>query len=713
MHAPRILSLALALGGPVLGPVDEGDPFPSAEPESVGLASEALEALASFVAEQVANDDYVGAELLVIKDGKTVLHDAWGWRDRESEVPLEPNALFNVRSMTKPLVGTAAQMLIEEGRLALDDTAASLLGGFDGELASAITVAQLLEHRAGLKMSTLMEIPMASFPDLAALAAKIGENGPTDPPGARFRYSDDGTSVLGACVEAASGQDLAAFLEERVLDPLGMTDSTFDVTVEALRGRICKSYMGSPGGWIGQWDPAGDPLYPFLLGSQGLYCTARDYARFLSAWMNRGRFGDVRLLPAKAVRRALRPASGETGILTGMDGLEVRYGQMWTLYVDPTASRTRQLFAFGHSGSDGTYALACPELDLMAFCFTQSRGSSALLDFERELYRRILAPGELPPFEPTRAQLEELVGYYWDEDSDIFRELSIEGGRLVAELTGRARLKMRFTEPDHLTFDLAPTNRFEVARSEAGAVVGFDVDENGELVHWRRFEPGADLPPLDEILTKARVRERGRRLRELGGMRWRGTIARERPEMEGTWTSYSLPDGRHRHEIDTEAQAVRSIWDGQRAWRRIGDRPLEEITGKLAEQVRLEHPGFQALDWTELFDELRPIGLGHDDGRDVWLLQGRAAGTNPLTIGLDAETGRLIGHMRIAVVPGMGEIGVTTEFRDWRELDGLELSYLQVTRLASPRIGPMQLTTESIETGLELDEALFRAPDRD
>jgi len=692
-------------------PLQEPTPFPTAEPESVGLSSEALDALATFVEEQVSADEYVGAELLIIKDGKTVLHDAWGWQDREREVPLEPDALFNVRSMTKPLTGTAAQMLIEDGRLALDDAVASWLPAFDHDAARAITIQHLLEHRAGLPMSSLIGKPLSEHEDLRALADRIGANGPDEPPGTAFHYSDDGTSVLAACVEAAADVPFARFLHERILTPLGMSASTFDVADEGLRDRICTSYMGAPGSWVRQWSPDDDPLYPFLLGSQGLYCTARDYARFLSAWMNRGRFDDVRLLPARAVRRALKPASEAVGIPSGMQGLEVHYGQMWVLYVDPSLPRTKQVSGFGHSGSDGTYALAWPDLDLMALCFTQSRGSRALLDFERELHRRVLAPGELPPYEASAAELEELAGYYWSRESDLYGYLDVENGRLMAELPGRARLRMRHLEPDRLTFDLAPTVRFTVVRDDAGRAIGFDVAERDDSDEWRRFEPGEGMPPLARILEKARMRERAERLTELGGLRWTGRISREQPEMEGHFVFHGLPDGRHRREIDAGPQTVVTVWDGERAFLRIEGRRTDELTGKLAAQARLDHPAFSEMDWTELFDRLIPVRTGQHRGRTTWLVRALRRDAHPVTLGLDTETGRLIGTMQIAVVPGSGEMGITAEYDDWREIEGLEFPFVQRTRAASALIGELVLSVESLDTGLELGDELFQAPE--
>ena len=113
--AAGMLLLAIA-AAPTAARAEE--PFPPTTPESVGLSGEALEALADEVTSYIDREMAVGAELLVIKDRQTVLHEAFGWRDREAEVPMERDTLFNIRSMTKPVTGAAAQTLIDDGLLA-------------------------------------------------------------------------------------------------------------------------------------------------------------------------------------------------------------------------------------------------------------------------------------------------------------------------------------------------------------------------------------------------------------------------------------------------------------------------------------------------------------------------------------------------------------------------------------------------------------------
>ena len=101
-------------------------PFPPAAPESVGLSEAALAELAGIVEGYVADGRIVGAEILVIKNRRTVLHEAYGWKDRDDGIPLEIGTIYNIRSMTKPLTGAAAQCLIDEGLIALDDRVADL-----------------------------------------------------------------------------------------------------------------------------------------------------------------------------------------------------------------------------------------------------------------------------------------------------------------------------------------------------------------------------------------------------------------------------------------------------------------------------------------------------------------------------------------------------------------------------------------------------------
>src|SRR5690606_35656159 len=145
----------------------------------------------------------VGGELLVIKNRRTILHEAYGLRDREDGRPMEPGTIFNIRSMTKPLTGVAVQMLADEGKLSLDDPVAKYLPGFDNDRSRAITIAHLLEHRSGLPLAR-----MDAHDDLAARAEAIGRQGPQFGVGEKFWYSDLGSDAAAAVVEKVSGMTI-------------------------------------------------------------------------------------------------------------------------------------------------------------------------------------------------------------------------------------------------------------------------------------------------------------------------------------------------------------------------------------------------------------------------------------------------------------------------------------------------------------------------
>ena len=349
--------------------------FPEATPESVGLSTEALAQLALEVQGYVDREMVVGAELVVIKDRQTVLHEAFGWRDREAELPMVRDTLFNIRSMTKPVTGAAAQVLIDDGRLALDDPVSVYLPGFDNEASGDITIEHLLTHTSGLPLTTLSSVD--EYESLEAMANAAGESGPEFEPGSKFWYSDTGADTLGAVVERAAEMPLETFVAQRLLGPLGMDDSYYaSDPADPRLDRIASLYVGRVGEWTRFWSPEEDPFYPYAWGSQSLYATPRDYARFLAMWMDAGMVGETAVLTPEAVTRTLTPVTtmGQLGsdapYPTQFADLTVYHGQMALLHVDgapvegqPPDGATPKIY--GYSGSDGTIAWAWPDRDLI------------------------------------------------------------------------------------------------------------------------------------------------------------------------------------------------------------------------------------------------------------------------------------------------------------------------------------------------------------
>ena len=243
---------------------------------------------------------------LVLERRQVVLHEAFGWSDLDRRTPLDPNTIVCVRSMTKPLVGTAIQMLIDDGKLRLSDVASKYLRAFDNDKSRAITIEQLLTHTAGFPL-TLIDKPLSSYSGQRAVVDQAGGIGPNAKPGS-FRYSDTDSETLAAIVSEVSGQPIDEFIRRRILEPLGMKD-TFCVLGKDSppRSRVSSNHAGSPGMWHKYWDHDGKPFFPFFLGAAALYSTTTDYARFLSLWMDRGKAGGRVLISEAAVDRALKP----------------------------------------------------------------------------------------------------------------------------------------------------------------------------------------------------------------------------------------------------------------------------------------------------------------------------------------------------------------------------------------------------------------------
>ncbi len=343
--------------------------FPAVEPQQVGIEPGRLEPFRRALPAWVEAGDVVGAELLILSRRRSVLHLVAGWKDRERRIPIRPETIFRVRSMTKPFTGTVALMLVQDGRIGLDDRVARWLPSFDRIDSRDITVEQLLRHTAGFDHPGFPQ-PVTRYGSLREAADAVGRAGPSAVPGTRYCYSDAGSACLGALVAEAGGASLERLVEERILTPLGMADTLCVLRRgEPRRLRVSCTYKLTDGGFDKYWDITRPPMLPWLAGAGGMYSTPADYARFLTCWMDGG--GD--LLDSDLVERALTatPLSREAGA-------HGSYGMHWYLYSEPDPDDETVLRVFGHDGSDGTWAMAAPKLDLMVLYFTQSRGGSTL-----------------------------------------------------------------------------------------------------------------------------------------------------------------------------------------------------------------------------------------------------------------------------------------------------------------------------------------------
>ncbi len=340
----------------------EGAPFPYAAPADVGLSERDVWLFRERLYSRVVARHLVGSEILVIKDGRIVLHQAMGWADIDRAVPLERNSVFRIASMTKPFLGTATLMLVEDGRFGLDDRAAEFLPSFDNARSRAIPVRELLTHRSGFAQGAEPQ-GYADAQGLLEAVALLGARGPDFPPGERFIYSSLNSETLGALIEVVTGQPVERFLEQRIVEPLGLDDThTFFVPEVPWADRVPSLYRRwGDGPWERYWNPLRPHDSAWFSPAGDLYGSAFDYAEFLEAIVA------GKLIPDSMVALALAdPAAASRPA-----PVPRWYGMHWEIYAP--ADRAGGLPAFGHRGATGTIGMAIPDASAIVIYLTNSQ----------------------------------------------------------------------------------------------------------------------------------------------------------------------------------------------------------------------------------------------------------------------------------------------------------------------------------------------------
>ncbi|MDH3733711.1 MAG: beta-lactamase family protein [Gemmatimonadota bacterium] len=386
---------ARASGAPTVVGVS-GPALPLVAPDEAGLSEEALALITPAMQEHVTAGRLPGVVTLVALGGRIVHWQAIGMRDIEAADPLEPDDIFRIYSMTKPVTSVAIMMLVEDGRVGLDDLVSHHLPAFadlsvleeDGSrtpMSPPMTIRHLLSHNGGLTYGIFGDTPVdraymssglfaaQSLPEYVGIVAGLPL---AAQPGERWNYSVS-TDVLGYIVEIASGQSFAEFLEERILQPLGMDDTAFWVP-EAKRDRFTTHYAGSEDGLAVVDSPAEGRFTqaPGLAsGGGGLVSTASDYVRFAQMMLQDGQLDGVRILRSETVQEMRRNQLSESAVpiaLAGWFPPAYGFGLGFATLIDHEATPEADhdgVFRWG--GVANTFFWIDPEAELIAMVWTQ------------------------------------------------------------------------------------------------------------------------------------------------------------------------------------------------------------------------------------------------------------------------------------------------------------------------------------------------------
>jgi CubicO group peptidase (beta-lactamase class C family) len=314
-----------------------------ASPESAGMSKAALDRIEDHLKRRYIDAGrFPGTQLLVYRRGSVVHSAVQGFADLERKAAVKDDTIFRIYSMTKPITSVAFMMLVEEGRIALDEPVHKYipewknLGVFQAGTAPAfltkppvrpMQIVDLLRHTSGLTYG----FQQRSNVDAAYREKKIGEvikagtlqsmidelaKTPLEfSPGEAWNYSVS-TDVIGYLIGKISGMPFEQFLKERIFDPLGMADTDFFVSADKAH-RFAACYNADPGGMMSfhavekkggltlQDDPAKSSFLTrpsFISGGGGLCSTAADYLTFCRALLNGGELGGVRLIGPKTLK---------------------------------------------------------------------------------------------------------------------------------------------------------------------------------------------------------------------------------------------------------------------------------------------------------------------------------------------------------------------------------------------------------------------------
>ncbi len=392
-------------------PSPQTPPLPAAKPESLGLSASRLQRMSDAFQREIDKGTMPGATVMVARAGQIAWFDALGKQDPAKSTPMTKETIFRIFSMTKPIVSIAVMMLLEEGHFLLDDPLAKFIPEFADqkvgvenngklELVPAkrqITIQDLLRHTSGITYEhtgngLVQQLYQQSRVrsrkiDNAEHAALVASFPLICQPGAEWNYSRS-TDILGRVIEIVSGKSLGAFLDQRILAPLQMTETGFYTGPENAT-RLAEPFANDP--WTGDKVQLFSMLEKPVIesGGGGLVSTTMDYARFCQMLLNGGELDGTRIVGRKTLELMasdhLDPSVKVQGTLTQPGhSFGLGFGVRTQAGIAPFAGSVGQFF---WSGMGGTFFWIDPKEDLFAIFMSQAPGQRV---YTRTLVRNMV-----------------------------------------------------------------------------------------------------------------------------------------------------------------------------------------------------------------------------------------------------------------------------------------------------------------------------------
>jgi len=361
---------------------------------------ERLKRIDAVINEFVQQNKIIGAVTLLVKDGQVVQHQAYGIDDVETKKPMPKDGIFRIASQTKALTTVGIMMLMEDGKLLLNDPVSKYIPEFAKPVVLAtfnekdssyttvpakreITIKDLLTHTSGLGYAGIGSPTMQAIYAKNRITGGVGEmTNEIDAtmkrlaklplevqPGEKWNYSLS-TDVLGHVIEIISGMDLEAFFQKRICVPLGMKDTYFNLPAEK-HARLTAIYTPDSTGRLKKWAnglgiPADFPNIKksYFSGGGGLVSTAYDYAIFLQMLLNKGTYNGITLLSPRSVELM---TSNQVGALFGSGA----FGLGFRIVTPAMSDELSNVGSFAWGGAFSTTYWVDPKAQLIGLFMTQ------------------------------------------------------------------------------------------------------------------------------------------------------------------------------------------------------------------------------------------------------------------------------------------------------------------------------------------------------
>ena len=351
--------------------------------ESISARWKPLDNLAT---KAVASPKIPGGSVCVVENGKVLFNRAYGVTDAKSTRRWEKNSPVQIASMTKSITSTLVAVLVGEGKLAFDDPISKYIPEYgrltmrkSGAEVRSPTIAECLSHTSGFPGGTMGRLPASSpirTSNQAGVATSLAKQGLAAKPGTKYAYTFRGFAAVARCVEVVTGKRFPEILEEKLLKPLGMSNTTFQPNLELLKRhpRYAKHIANLDDEKISAFlEKKKRESKRFVNVGGGLISTPDDLVKFYRLHSLRGKIGDKRLIPEKVIAKLYEKQPGARG-----------YGLGFKLFGNAVV---------GHGGASGTIGAVDLKNDRVVVILTQA-GSTAARPLTRrgmQLAREILA----------------------------------------------------------------------------------------------------------------------------------------------------------------------------------------------------------------------------------------------------------------------------------------------------------------------------------